>query len=95
MSLDASCADTHDRIFSSDTPVPCPYQPSLFSNSTWTCLQSTIDVIREGGKEEERRKLGFKNKIGFTFSTKEIALQLSTSPCKDLNLDSKSLSFHK
>jgi len=47
------------------------------------------NVIREGGKEERGKKLGFSDKDDFGFSIKEINLPLSTSPCRDLNNKAK------
>ena len=42
------------------------------------------DVEREGEKRKERRNLGFEGvKIYSDFNNKDIALPLSTSPCRD------------
>ena len=42
-----------------------------------------IDVIREGKRRKRKEIRVLEDKIGFGFNTKEIALLLSTSSCRD------------
>jgi len=49
-----------------------------------------FDVEREGEEDQEGKKLAFKRvQIDFGFTTKEISLPLSISPCKDSTQSNK------